>query len=216
MNWKKQHLKNSRLYLILDKDVCGTKKLKNVMSAALAGGVDIVQLRDKTSTTKEMIAIAGPLAAMTRAAKRLLIINDRIDVAKAVDADGVHLGQEDAPAAVARKLLGKDALIGISCHSAKDVRESLTMPVDYLGFGPIFATLTKPGMRPRGLQLLRQILSLTSRPVFAIGGINLGRLCQGILATEAGRVAVCREICLAKDIAGTTRLLKNTLEKNHV
>jgi thiamine-phosphate pyrophosphorylase len=216
MNWKKQHLKNSRLYLILDKDVCGAKKLKNVMSAALAGGVDIVQLRDKTSTTKEMIALAGPLAAMTRAAKRLLIINDRIDVAKAVDADGVHLGQEDAPAAVARKLLGKDALIGISCHSAKDVRESLAMPVDYLGFGPIFATLTKPGMRPRGLQLLRQILSLTPRPVFAIGGINLGRLRQGVLATEAGRVAVCREICLAKNIAGTTRLLKNTLERKHV
>ncbi|MDD5538287.1 MAG: thiamine phosphate synthase [Candidatus Omnitrophica bacterium] len=215
MNWKNQHLKNSRLYLILDKDVCGPKKLSCIMSAALAGGVDIVQLRDKTSTTREMIALARPLAAMARAAKRLLIINDRIDVAMAVEADGVHLGQEDAPAAVARKLLGKDMLIGISCHSAKDVRESLAMPVDYLGFGPIFATLTKPGMRPRGLQLLRQILPLTPRPVFAIGGIHLDRL-QDILTTGLNRAAVCREICLAKDISGTTRLLKSALGKNHV
>ncbi|MDD5018875.1 MAG: thiamine phosphate synthase [Candidatus Omnitrophica bacterium] len=215
MNWKKQHLKNSRLYLILDKDVCGPKKLQHVLSAALAGGVDIVQLRDKTSTTKEMIALARPLAAVARAAKRLFIINDRIDVAEAVGADGLHLGQDDAPAAIARKFLGSDALIGISCHSPKDVRESLKMPVDYLGFGPVFPTLTKPGMRPRGLKLLHQAISLTSRPVFAIGGIDLGRL-RDIRTTGSDRVAVCREICLSPHITRAAERLKQTLTNTHV
>ncbi len=215
MNLKKQRLKNSRLYLILDKDVCGPKKLKKVMSAALAGGVDIVQLRDKTSTTKEMIALAKPLASMARRAGRLFIINDRIDVALASAADGVHLGQDDTPIAVARKLLNANALIGISCHSLKDVRASRYMEVDYLGFGPVFATQTKPEMRPRGLTLLRQALSLTSRPVFAIGGINLDRL-QNILSIRTNRIAVCRDICLAKNIISATRRLKTALENNHV
>lgn len=215
MNWKKQHLKNSRLYLILDKDVCGPQKLKSIMVAALAGGVDIVQLRDKTSTAREMIAFAAPLASMARRAGCLFIINDRIDVAKAVDADGVHLGQDDAPVAVARKLLEREAIIGISCHTLKDVRESRKMAVDYLGFGPVFATLTKPGMRPRGLTLLRHALSLTSRPVFAIGGIDLGRL-PSISSAGSNRAAVCREICLAKDITSATRKLKAVLKKKHV
>lgn len=185
------------------------------MLAALVGGVDIVQLRDKTSTTRKMIALARPLAALARAAGRLFVINDRIDVAEAVGADGIHLGQDDAPAAVARKLLGRDTLIGISCHSLKDVRESLKERVDYLGFGPVFPTMTKPGMRPRGLKLLLRVVSLTPQPVFAIGGITYGRL-QDILTTGLNRVAVCREICLAKDVTGTTCLLKDTLKKNHV
>ncbi len=185
------------------------------MLAALAGGADIVQLRDKTSTTKEMIALAKPLASIARRAKRLFIVNDRIDVALASAADGVHLGQDDAPVALARTLLGPDALIGISCHSLKDVGASRKMPVDYLGFGPVFATQTKPDMRPRGLALLRQALSLTSRPVFAIGGIHLDRL-QNILITRANRIAVCREICLAKNITLATRRLKTFIDNSHV
>jgi thiamine-phosphate pyrophosphorylase len=105
-------------------------------------------------------------------------------------------------------------LVGLSCHSLKDVRESLNVPADYLGFGPVFTTKTKPHVRPRGVNVLRRAAAATRRPVFAIGGIQYGTLDAILTATR--RIAVCREICLAPHVMDATKRLKNKLNNPHV
>lgn len=214
MTSKKNSLKRSRLYLILDKDVCGERRLKSILDAALTGGVDIIQYRDKTSSTKRMIALAGPLKALTQKRDKIFIVNDRPDVALAVKADGIHLGQDDAPVSVIRKLLGNDVIVGLSCHDMPDIRRAGKLAIDYAGFGPVFPTLTKPHMKGRGLTLLKQALNAATFPVFAIGGITHKNLAR-ILDCGCPRAAVCRDICQATEPDKMTDLLKTFME-NHV
>ncbi len=212
---KKKRLRASQVYLILDKAVCGARPLDSVLKKAIAGGVDIVQLRDKTSSTRTMIEDARRLLAICREHGVLFIINDRIDVALAVRPDGIHLGQDDLPVAIARNILGRGVMIGLSCHDPGQVKRSRTLACDYLGFGPVFATETKPGMRPRGIKALHEALKTAAVPVFAIGGIKAAGL-EALKTRSPLRVAVCREICLARDIKKAASRLKEKLKKRTV
>ena len=194
---KKRRLNDSRLYLILDKEVCG-ENMKPILEKALQGGVDIVQYRDKVSSNKVMAKAGEPLFDICRKYRVPFIVNDRLDVALALDADGLHIGQDDMPVALARKLLGQNKIIGLSCHSARQVMNAQNTDSDYLGFGPVFKTLTKPRVAARGIQGFKKALKASKLPIFAIGGITKYNISQmstmGII-----RIACIREICLASD-----------------
>lgn len=212
MNWKKQQLKNSRLYLILDNPACGFKNLKKILVKAIEGGVDIIQLRDKKSPAKSLIRSALILKKIARKHHIPFIINDRLDVAIAVDADGIHLGQDDMPVRLARKLLGNDKIIGLSTHSIKEIKAAQKEPIDYLGFGPVFKTATKPALKPKGIGMLENALKVSKLPIFAIGGIEEKTLSVIISRNiPITRAAACRPICLAHDPKTAARKLKNRL-----
>lgn len=214
MNWKKQQLRNSRLYLILDNPACGFKNLKKILVKAIEGGVDIIQLRDKESPAKLLIRSALVLKKIARKHRVPFIINDRLDVAIAIDADGIHLGQDDMPVRLARKLLGKGKIIGLSTHSIKEVKAAQKEPIDYLGFGPVFKTATKPALAPKGVEMLKNALKVSKLPIFAIGGIEEKTLSVIISRNiPITRAAVCRPICLAHNPKKAARELKNRLIK---
>ncbi|MFH1692372.1 MAG: thiamine phosphate synthase [Candidatus Omnitrophota bacterium] len=213
MNWKKQQLKNSRLYLILDNPTCGFKNLSKILTKAIKGGVDIVQLRDKTSSAKTLLQAGLILKKIAKKYRRPFIVNDRLDIAIALDADGVHLGQEDVPVSVARKILGSEKIIGLSTHSLKEVKAAQKMPIDYLGFGPVFQTATKPTLLPKGIKMLKNALTISKLPIFAIGGIEEKTL-SDIMARNIpiNRAAVCRPVCLARNPEKAARRLKDRLK----
>lgn len=195
---KKRLLRSSRLYLVLDAGVNPYRKLLDILRQSAGRGVDIVQLRDKKGTARDILAFSR-LARKIIRGRIPYIINDRVDLAR-LAADGVHLGQEDVPIVAAKKILGSSAIIGVSCQTLHAARQAQTQGADYIGFGSVFKTLTKPRRRPQDLSALKKVAKHIRIPVFAIGGItrsSAGRV------QEAGiyRMAVCRDICLARDIA---------------
>jgi thiamine-phosphate pyrophosphorylase len=182
---------------------------------ALAGGVDVVQLRDKHAPD-ETIVRAGE--AMRDACTRhgaLLIVNDHPDLALACGADGVHLGQDDAPLAEVRDLLGPDLLVGISTHTPAQVDAAGDSPADYLGVGPVYPTATKPGVEPVGLELVRHAAASARKPWFAIGGIDAGRAAE-VAAAGARRIAVVRAIRDADDPEAAATALARALDREVV
>ena len=190
----------SGLYIILDPSVCPARPLVEVLTAAAEAGASLFQYRNKTASIKEAYVEALALRRAAAKAGVLFIVNDRCDLAMAVDADGVHLGQGDLPLDLARKVMGPDKLIGISTHNPGQVRDTTAGKPDYLGFGPIFKPGSKQDHDPVvGLERLRAIRSLTSLPVFAIGGIQLDQVREVILARADG-VAVISAILKATDI----------------
>ncbi len=212
MNSKKKLLKNSRLYLILDKTACGRKNTQKMLTDAIKGGIDIVQIRDKTSSTRIFTQSASILKKIAKKYHIPFIINDRVDIALAIDADGVHLGQNDLPARLARKLLGKDKIIGLSTHNLKQVVAAQKEPIDYLGFGPVFKTATKPDLAPKGIKMLKSALKISGLPIFPIGGIEEITLSAIINKNVViNRAAVCRPICKANNPRRSARVLKNRL-----
>ncbi len=212
MTGNKRRQAASRLYLILDKEVCARGTLDRVLRQALRGGVDWVQFRDKVSASGKMIRQAKRFLAVTRHRRIPLIINDRLDVALAVKADGIHLGQNDAPVSLARRLLGKKAIIGLSCHTVPEIKKAQRLAVDYLGFGPVFETRTKTGGKEKGVAALRKAVRLSRKPVFAIGGITHKTL-GALRGTGSLDIAVCRAVCRAKDPAQAVRRLKMRLTR---
>jgi thiamine-phosphate pyrophosphorylase len=157
----------SGLYIILDPSVCPARPLTDVLTAAAEAGASIFQYRNKTASMKEAYVEALALRQAAAKAGVLFIVNDRCDLALAVDADGVHLGQGDLPLDLARKVMGQDKLIGISTHNPDQVREATAGKPDYLGFGPIFKPGSKQDHDPVvGLEGLRAMRPLTSLPVF--------------------------------------------------
>lgn len=211
MPLKKKLLRNSRLYLILDKDVCGPdKRLKMILRKALKGGVDIVQLRDKLSPTKDIIRRANELLPICKKHGVPLIINDSLDVVMATNADGLHLGQNDLPVRFARKILGPKKIIGLSCHNIEDVKRAQREKADYLGFGPVYKTETKPHERPQGLRALKKALIFSKKIIFSIGGITMDKT-QEMKGYHPMRIAVCREICEALDVQKKTKELKEKI-----
>ena len=186
------------LYLVADPSCFGspfdeaggrTAPFFRAVREALAGGVRLLQYRDKTHTRWERYIVAERLRAMTRKAGAALIINDEIDLAMAVAADGVHLGQTDFPVWMARKLLGRDAVVGLSTHTLAQAVSAAESDVDYIGFGPIFATQTKSAHDPpTGIDVLMTIVGAVSLPVYAIGGIREVHL-ERIIATGVAGVA---------------------------
>jgi len=191
----------SGLYIILDPSVCPARPLTEVLTAAAEAGASIFQYRNKTASMKEAYVEALALRQVAAKAGVLFIVNDRCDLALAVNADGVHLGQGDLPLDLARKVMGQDKLIGISTHNPDQVREATAGKPDYLGFGPIFKPGSKQGHDPVvGLEGLRAMRSLTSLPVFAIGGIQIGQVVE-VMRAGANGVAIISAILKAPDIS---------------
>ncbi len=191
----------SGLYIILDPSVSPARPLIDVLMDAAEAGASLFQYRNKTTSMKEAYAEAVVLRQAAAKAGVLFIVNDRCDLALAVNADGVHLGQGDLPLDLARKVMGPDKLIGISTHNSDQVREATAGKPDYLGFGPIFKPGSKQDHDPVvGLEGLRAMRRLTSLPIFAIGGIQIDQA-REVMRAGANGVAVISAILKAPDIS---------------
>lgn len=199
-----------RLYVIVDGVAAKTRDLAEMAEAAIRGGADVLQLRDKAASDEALIEEARRLLRLTRRAGIPLIINDRPEVARAVGAEGVHLGQEDLPLSAARRRLGPNAILGQSTHSLAQARAAEADGADYIGYGPIFATPTKPDAVSVGLGLIAEVGARIRVPVVCIGGIDRATL-PLVLAAGAERVAVVRAVCAAADPEAAARALKHML-----
>lgn len=179
---------------------------------AIRGGADLIQFRDKVATTRAMIAAARPAREVCRRMRVPFLINDRVDVALAVDADGVHLGTDDLPIALARRLLGPHRLIGASAGSIDEAVAGWNQGADYLGCGPVFATATKSDAGPAaGTTLLAQIARAVPIPVVGIAGICSSNLEEVLLAGAHG-AAVVSSVCAAPDPEQATRALRAIID----
>jgi thiamine-phosphate pyrophosphorylase len=187
------------LYLVTDRPALGGRDLVDVVAQAVAGGVGMVQLREKNASTREFVELARRLVALLRPHGVPLIINDRVDVALTVGADGVHVGQDDMHPADVRALIGPDRILGLSVTGEEETRAARGLPVDYLGAGPIFATATKKDAgAPQGLDGLSEMLALAEVPVVAIGALGPDNA-AGVMACGASGLAVVSAICSAAD-----------------
>lgn len=195
------------LYFVTDRGLCGEKPLAEVVLQAVRGGARCVQLREKSVTTDFFVAEAARIKAAIAPHGVPLIINDRLDVALAVAADGVHIGQEDMPYAIARRLMGPKAIIGLSVETWDDVEEAEGLDCDYLGVSPVFATPTKRDTKePWGLEGLAKIRAFSRHPLVAIGGLNVQNT-EAVVAAGADAIAVVSAICGAADPHAAAREL---------
>ncbi|CAG7632282.1 thiamine phosphate synthase [Actinacidiphila bryophytorum] len=203
----REQMAQARLYLCTDAR-SGRGDLAAFADAALAGGVDVIQLRDKGIEAREELAALAVLADACRRHGRLLAVNDRADVAHAAGADVLHLGQGDLPVPAARALLGDEVVIGRSCHAEAEVAAAAVEPgADYFCTGPVWPTPTKPGRPAPGLDLVRYAAALgTDRPWFAIGGIDAANVGQ-VLDAGARRIVVVRAVTEAADPYAAAREL---------
>ena len=201
-----------RLCLVTDRALAGTRPYTAIVAAALAGGIDVVQFRDKQSCGRSLFEEASAVQALCRQHAIPFIVNDRLDIALATGADGLHVGQDDIPAAEARRLLGPDRILGVSVGSPEEARLAEAAGADYLGVGPVFeARSTKPdAATPIALSGLAAIKRETSLPIIAIGGINADNA-VAVLRAGATGVAVVSAILSAPDICAATRDLKAVL-----
>ena len=202
-----------QLYVIVDRDASGGRDMAAIAAAAIRGGADVLQLREKRATNAQVRRDAERLLALTRAAGIPLIINDRIEVARETGADGVHLGQQDPPVAQARRLLGPDRLIGKSTHSLEQALAAEADGASYIGLGPVFPTPTKPEYGSIGPGLIPQVTARLGIPVVCIGAIGLDTL-QPVLEAGAGCVAVVRAVCAAEDPEAAARALKGAMRQS--
>lgn len=186
-----------KLYLVTDRDLSLGRSLEEVVREAVAGGVTMVQLREKDAATGEFIELGRRLKAVLKPLGIPLIINDRVDVALAVDADGVHIGQSDMSYADARRLLGPDKIIGLSVENFKDLEVANELDVNYIGISPVYGTPTKTDTaEPFGLEGLRKAVQMSAHPTVAIGGMNVSTA-GDVIATGCDGVAVVSAICSA-------------------
>jgi thiamine-phosphate pyrophosphorylase len=200
------------LYLVTDRELSLGRSLEEIVSAAVSGGVSVVQLREKSISTRDFISLAKRIKAIIKDKNIPLIINDRVDVALACEADGVHLGQEDMPVDIARKVLGKESIIGLSVENMEQVKAAEKLAVDYLGVSPIFKTPTKTDTKGEwGLDGLRQIRQFSRHPLIAIGGINSANV-QEVVRAGAHGIAVVSAICSAKDPKNSAANLRALIE----
>jgi thiamine-phosphate pyrophosphorylase len=202
-------LSTARLYAIADLGYLAPEQLEAAVAALLAGGADILQLRAKDHEPAAIERFVRRILPLCRAAAVPLIVNDHPQIAAATGADGVHLGQDDGPPAAARELLGPAALIGRSTHSPAQAAAALAEGADYIGFGPLFATPTKPGRPPIGLADIAAVEAAVGAriPVFCIGGINPATL-PAVLAAGARRVVIVSGLLEAPDVQHATRALR--------
>ena len=196
------------LYLVTD-DQQDLQTLINVVKEAIAGGVTMVQVREKSNDIQSFLTTAQVVKTLLKGTGVPLIINDRVDVALAVNADGVHLGQSDMPAQMARALIGPNKLLGLSIENEQQLHEANQLPLDYIGLSAIFATPTKTNtLKQWGIEGLQKAINVSRFPIVAIGGINQSNLDQ-IIKTGVDGVALVSAICHADDPkSATTALLK--------
>jgi thiamine-phosphate pyrophosphorylase len=196
-------LERARLYIICDTRPGGDEP-EDVLRPALQAGVDVVQLRDKSADDRDIVEASRIFRRLCDAYDALFIVNDSPELAIACAADGVHLGQKDANPEEVRRVIGTDALIGLSTHSREQIEAA--SGVDYIGVGPVYATPTKPDYLPVGLELVQWAAEHARVPCFAIGGINIGNV-DDVLDAGATRVAVVRAICDSADPGEAAREL---------
>jgi thiamine-phosphate pyrophosphorylase len=202
------------LYIVTDENVGKQRSHAEIAERAIAGGADTIQLRDKSCSSRELIRIAKTLREITRRSSTLFIVNDRLDVAIACGADGVHLGQGDMRCDVARQLAPPGFIIGVSVNNVNEAAGAERDGADYVALSPVFSTGSKPDAGPgHGLLLLREIRQHISVPVIAIGGIHRGNISEVIRAGADG-AAVISAVVGAPDIAAAARDLKKLIRKN--
>ncbi|MCO7230969.1 MULTISPECIES: thiamine phosphate synthase [unclassified Cobetia] len=193
------------LYLVTDPALCAERGLEATVMAAVRGGVSVVQLRDKHASDEEMIAQAIRLKALLDEYEVPLIINDRIEVALASGADGLHIGQGDGDPVEARRRLGEDALIGLSVQTLEQLKAVDVKRIDYLGLGPVYATPTKPDhAAPLGIEGLTQLVRSSPLPTVAIGGISLANAGE-VMTSGTDGLAVVSALCSAEDPAAAAQ-----------
>jgi thiamine-phosphate pyrophosphorylase len=200
------------LYGILDLGYVDSLEAKEVAEQMIVGGVDLIQLRAKGRPPGEVAAIAAALHDITRPLGIPLVVNDHPEIARSVQAEGVHLGQDDLPIAEAREIAGPNCLVGKSTHSVDQAIRAFCEGADYIGFGPIFVTPTKPDYAPVGLEEIRRVHDAVRIPIFCIGGIKLENLPE-VIAAGARRAVIVSGLLLANDIALYARSAKELLSR---
>jgi thiamine-phosphate pyrophosphorylase len=202
---RRQRLRDARLYFVADRD-----GMERALDAALAGGADLFQLRDKDASDDELLAAAESARERCRAAGALFILNDRPDLAAACGADGVHVGQDDTPVARAREVVGAEAIVGLSTHSMKQAQAGCRSGADYIAVGPVHATPTKEGRPAIGVEPIKYAAAHVSVPWFAIGGIDTATV-RDVVRAGARRIVVVRALAEADDPEATARALRASL-----
>lgn len=201
------------LYLVTDSRLIGERSLVDVVGAAVAGGVQMVQLREKTASTRDFITLGNALKQLLTPLNVPLIINDRVDVALVVGADGIHIGQSDMPYGDARRLMGDSAIIGLSVETMDDVIAAEQFDVDHLGVSPVFSTPTKTDTKGAwGVDGIAKIRQISRHPLVGIGGINASNV-QDVIHAGASGAAVVSAICAAPDPETAARELCNAINE---
>ena len=200
-------LEGRRLYLC----TADRPDLGDFVEACITGGVDIVQLRDKVLDARPLLARAAIVAEVCRRRGVPFVLNDRPDLALEVGADGVHVGQDDAPPALARRILGDEAIVGFSTHAPAELDAALAEPADYLSAGPVVPTPTKPGRPGTGLDYLRHAMANADRPWFVTGGVTPETV-AGMAAAGATRFVVVRYLTESADPEGAARSLRGAID----
>jgi len=196
------------LYLVTDRGLSMGRELPFIVEEAVKGGVTVVQLREKDCSSREFYKLAIQLKQILTPYKIPLIINDRLDIAQAADADGLHIGQNDLPAEVARRILGKDKIIGLSVENIQQAHEANKTDVDYIALSPVYSTPTKTDTSlPLGLDGVKNITAITRFPAVAIGGMNM-RTAADVIKCGASGIAVVSAIVSAPDPQRAARELK--------
>ena len=195
------------LYVLTDEKLSRGRSNEEVVEQAIAGGADVIQLRGKDYTTKKLLEEALKLKKLTRSMGILFIINDRVDIALAADADGVHLGQDDLPMEYARRLLGDDKVIGLSVQNVEQAVQAEKDGADYIAVSAIFATATKVDAQPLGLKTITDIKRSANIPVVAIGGINAENAAQ-VRKAGADCIAVISAVVSADNVKEAARNLR--------
>jgi thiamine-phosphate pyrophosphorylase len=205
----RDRLNRSYLYLVTPETV-QTGDLDGFLARVLDAGVDMVQLRCKQMEARPLLEHCAVVRRRTAEFGALFIVNDRVDVALAAEADGVHLGQDDLPVEEARRQMGPVPIVGLSTHSREQLLAALETDADYAAVGPVFATPTKPGRPGTGLDLVSFAADRASKPVFAIGGIDQSNV-STVVEAGAARVSVVRALAASDDPAGAARALSAAL-----
>ncbi len=202
---------NLTLYLVTDDKFFQGRDLVQTIEAAIRGGITALQYRFKNKPTRQMYEELLVLRELTKRYGVDLVVNDRVDLALAVEADGVHVGQEDLPPDIVRKLVGDKMYIGYSVNSVDKLREVEHLPIDYIGFGSVYDTTTKANCKLVGIEGLRQAIKLTSKPIVAIGGITHYRVME-VLQAGAKGIAVVSAILGFEDVEKATRSLVEAMK----
>ncbi len=198
-----------RLYVIISSGLV-KKPVLETLQEVINGGADAVQLREKTMSDGEFLALAKEFRRVTSQSKTLFIVNDRAEIAKKVDADGLHIGQSDLNIHSGRKIIGYNRILGVSTHTIVQARKAQQAGADYIGVGPIFPTPTKDYEPPVGLDYLKEVKREITIPFVAIGAINLENL-NKILLAGGLRVAICSAIICSDNVLQTTQSFKSLL-----
>jgi thiamine-phosphate pyrophosphorylase len=200
------------LYLVTDRPLSRGRSLEEIVRAAIAGGASTVQLREKEASTAEFHALGRTVRKLTRAAGVTFIVNDRIDIALACEADGVHVGQDDMPAGTARRLIGPDRILGVTAADPAQARLAVEAGADYIGCNAVWATPTKTDTgTPLGTSGLKELVAGVEVPVVAIGGIKAANAPEVLAAGVAG-IAIVSAICSADDPEAAARELRHIVD----